>query len=360
MKRFCMCLLLALALSVNALALEVPTSTVVQNLNGSQQLIKTFVLSPDKDPQELIEKPFEQEGFLYTFADIVKDENHVADTTYHRETVTVETSTNDLSKILEQLESSIYYDDGTYKGTLALDHTSIRTEASGYETRSSTVTATKTIGPVDRNDMSYVPAKEAEQWSEPRSVPVLTESGELKTVQGYIQCKPFWSFDNSDATGRPSFDFANNGQIDLRDNRWKETLEGHIRFALAKEQQLRHIGRSGGLGALREADDVYNNLNRELIAALKLMHGTAFLGDVNFYGEDHKLVATGQKSVYEEYTGQMVYNFGCSFCVPTADETLEELIRAWNSNDTLPKKRINVSAIVDRVKEIGGINLLWY
>ena len=158
MKRLCMCLLLALALSVNALALEVPTSTVVQNLNGSQQLIKTFVLSPDKDPQELIEKPFEQEGFLYTFADIVKDENHVADTTYHRETVTVETSTNDLSKILEQLEPSINYDDGTYKGTLALDHTSIRTEASGYETRSSTVTATKTIGPVDRNDMSYVPA----------------------------------------------------------------------------------------------------------------------------------------------------------------------------------------------------------
>ena len=158
MKRLCMCLLLALALSVNALALEVPTSTVVQNLNGSQQLIKTFVLSPDKDPQELIEKPFEQEGYLYTFADIVKDENHVADTTYHRETVTVETSTNDLSKILEQLEPSIDYDDGTYKGTLALDHTSIRTEASGYETRSSTVTATKTIGPVDRNDMSYVPA----------------------------------------------------------------------------------------------------------------------------------------------------------------------------------------------------------
>lgn len=39
MKKLCMCLLLVLALSVNALALEVPTSTVVQNLNGSQQLI---------------------------------------------------------------------------------------------------------------------------------------------------------------------------------------------------------------------------------------------------------------------------------------------------------------------------------
>lgn len=158
MKKLCMCLLLALALSVNALALEVPTDTVVQNLNGSQQLIKTYVLSPDDDPQGLIEEPFEQEGYLYTFADIVKEDNHVSDTLYQRETVTVETASNDLSEILEQLEPSIDYDDGTYKGTLALDHTSIHTEASGYETRSSTVTATKTIGPVDRNDMSYVPA----------------------------------------------------------------------------------------------------------------------------------------------------------------------------------------------------------
>lgn len=158
MKKLCMCLLLALALSVNAFALEVPTDTVVQNLNGSQQLIKTYVLSPDADPQGLIEEPFEQEGYLYTFADIVKEENLLSDALYHRETVTVDTGTNDLSKILEQLEPSIAYDDGTYKGTLTLDHTSIHTEASGYETRSSTVTATKTIGPVDRNDMSYVPA----------------------------------------------------------------------------------------------------------------------------------------------------------------------------------------------------------
>lgn len=158
MKKLFMCLLLALTLTTSAAALEVPTDTVVQNLNGSQQLIKTYVLSPDADPQGLIEEPFEQEGFLYTFADIVKEDNHVSDALYHRETVTVETGTNDLSKILEQLKPSVDYDDGAYKGTLALDHTSIHTEASGYETRSSTVTATKTIGPVDRNDMSYVPA----------------------------------------------------------------------------------------------------------------------------------------------------------------------------------------------------------
>lgn len=158
MKKLCMCLLLAMALSINALALEVPTNTEVRNLNGSQQLIKTYVLPPDADPQELVEEPFEQEGYLYTFADIIKEENQMLDSSYHRETVTLETETDDLAAILERLKPSIEYDDGLYTGTLALDHTSIHTEAAGYETRSSNVTATKTIGPVDRNDMSYVPA----------------------------------------------------------------------------------------------------------------------------------------------------------------------------------------------------------
>lgn len=161
MKKLCMCLLLAMALSINALALEVPTNTEVRNLNGSQQLIKTYVLPPDADPQELVEEPFEQEGYLYTFADIVKEENQMLDSSYHRETVTLKTETDDLAAILERLKPSIEYDDGLYTGTLALDHTSIHTEAAGYETRSSNVTATKTIGPVDRNDMSYVPATTA-------------------------------------------------------------------------------------------------------------------------------------------------------------------------------------------------------
>ena len=158
MKRLLTCLLLAAALVTNACALEVPTDTTIQNLNGSQQLIKTFTLPPGADPQQLIEEPFDQEGWHYTFADIVKEENQVSDRKYHTETVTLETDTKDLGKILEQLATTLDYDDGTYSGVLTLDHTAIRTEASGYTSQAKTVTATKTIGPLDRNDMSYVPA----------------------------------------------------------------------------------------------------------------------------------------------------------------------------------------------------------
>lgn len=158
MKKAILCVLLTLAMSVNAFALEVPTDTVVQNLNGSQQAIKTYTVPLDQDPATLIEEPFELEGFLYTFANIVKTENPVEERKEHTEVVTIETSKKDLSVVLENLEPTIEYDDGVFKGRLALDHTSIVTEAAGYTSKSYTVTETKTIGQLDRNDMSYVPA----------------------------------------------------------------------------------------------------------------------------------------------------------------------------------------------------------
>ena len=158
MKKICLCLLLMAALTMSVNALEVPTSTVVQNLNGSQQVVKTYTVSPGVDAQTLIEEPFQLEGFLYTYADIVKEENRVSERQSHTEAVTVETTKKDLNVILEQLAPTMEYDDGDWAGTLALDHTSIQTQAAGYTTGSSTVTATKTIGPLDRNDMSYVPA----------------------------------------------------------------------------------------------------------------------------------------------------------------------------------------------------------
>ena len=91
--------------------------------------IKTYTIPADQDPATLIEEPFELEGFLYTFANIVKTENPIEETKEHTEVVTIETSKKDLSVILENLEPTIEYDDGIFKGTLALDHTSIVTEA---------------------------------------------------------------------------------------------------------------------------------------------------------------------------------------------------------------------------------------
>ena len=61
------------------------------------------------------------------------------------ETVTVETSSDDLTDILAALAPSIPYDDGEYVGELDLDHTTLTTVASGYTTKHGTVSATKVI-----------------------------------------------------------------------------------------------------------------------------------------------------------------------------------------------------------------------
>lgn len=151
-------LILILSLTTSAFAAEVPENLVVENLNGQQRMVKTYVLSPEADPDTLKEPSFDYDGFHYTWAYTTKEEQPYLETKSVTETVTVETSSKDLSAILAELAPSIAYDKDGYTGELALDHTTLVTEAAGYTTKYSTVTDTKVIGNLDRNDMSYVPA----------------------------------------------------------------------------------------------------------------------------------------------------------------------------------------------------------
>ena len=157
-RHLALCLLLALSLMTSAFAAEVPDTLVVENLNGQQRMVKTYVLSPDADPEALKEPSFDYDGFTYTWAYTTKEEQPYLDTKTVTQTVTVESSSKDLSDILALLSPSLAYDDGEYAGELALDHTTLSTEVSGYTTKYGSVTETKVIGNLDRNDMSYVPA----------------------------------------------------------------------------------------------------------------------------------------------------------------------------------------------------------
>ena len=154
LKTLALCLLLVLSLATEAMAAEIPEQLVVENLNGQQRMVKTYVLPPDADPDTLREPSFVYDGFTYTWAYTTKEEKPFYHVQTATETVTVETSSKKLDDILEALAPSIPYDDGEFIGELALDHTTIHPEAAGYAKGSRTVTATKTIGPLDRNDMS--------------------------------------------------------------------------------------------------------------------------------------------------------------------------------------------------------------
>ena len=98
------------------------------------------------------------DGYLYTWAYTTKVEHPYLESKSVTETVTVNTAKNDLAQILAELSPSMPYEKDGFSGELALDHTTLSTEASGYTTKYSKTTETKVIGNLDRNDMSYVPA----------------------------------------------------------------------------------------------------------------------------------------------------------------------------------------------------------
>ena len=147
----CAVLALTLNCTVSTFALEVPTETVVRNLDGVQEYIKVYTVPPETDAEGLIEQDFEYNGYTYTCTDIIKEENVYSDTKTHTETVTVETEKDDLDSILAALEPSTVYDDGEWRGVLSLDHTTIKTEPTGQETRSFAITEVKQIENLNSN-----------------------------------------------------------------------------------------------------------------------------------------------------------------------------------------------------------------
>lgn len=116
-----------------------------------------FTVAPDTDPQSLIDDVFEYDGYTYTYSSMTKEEQSYSEKEHHTETVTADTEKSDLSVVLKALSPSIEYDDGEFRGTLYLDHSTISTVASGYTTKSYTVSTTKEIDNLDTNDMAYVP-----------------------------------------------------------------------------------------------------------------------------------------------------------------------------------------------------------
>lgn len=170
----------------------------------------------------------------------------------------------------------------------------------------------------------------------------------------------FWNFENSDANGLFDMSYANRGKVYLSGPYWKERLEGCIGLALLRKRQHEYVRMTGGWWELREADETYNDFNRSIITYMKKACGSLYLGNINFNDDDkRKRICTGEESVYEEYTGQKIYNFHCTFAVPTKDESLEKMIRRWNIG-TEPHNAGVVDQIMARVDELGGEHFLWY
>lgn len=158
MRKIGALLTLLLLLSLSALAAHIPEEVITQNRDGRQLIVKTYTLSPQEDPAGLKEDPFDLEGFHYVHMETTKEEQAFQDSRQQSETVTLETRTNDLTAILAELPQTREYAQDGYYGVLTLDHTSLKTEASGYVTRTYTVTDTQQFTGLARNDPSFIPA----------------------------------------------------------------------------------------------------------------------------------------------------------------------------------------------------------
>lgn len=157
MKRIVATIALLSLLTLSASAAHVPEGVITENRDGRQLIIKTYTLSPEDDPTALIQPPFDLDGFHYEHMETVKEDQNFRDSKQHTETVTLETSTKNLSDILAQLAPTKEYSQDGYAGILTLDHTTLKTEASGYTTQRYTISDTRQYTDLDRNDPAYVP-----------------------------------------------------------------------------------------------------------------------------------------------------------------------------------------------------------
>lgn len=151
--------------------------------------------------------------------------------------------------------------------------------------------------------------------------------------------RPFlWNFENSDVNGKESYDFANHGQLDLRGHEEK-VLRGAIRTAYFRKMQNEYLAAMGGVLSIPEADDTYNDLNRDIIGAFIDM--------------------TDGKAVCGKFTGGELpkkpeppfWNFSMDFLLPKNDDAFEMLLQA---------AVLDMDEIHARLKKIGGIYFLWY
>ena len=120
------------------------------------------------------------------------------------------------------------------------------------------------------------------------------------------------------------------------------------------EEQDRYLYRHLDNGGRSEFDKSINEISRALIAALRRECGACYL--TNFYLP--KQVTKTAGNCYTPYTGQKIYNADFQIATPTQDDELKRLIVAYNTPPTKGSIEM-LNRIYERLKEIGGLALLW-
>jgi hypothetical protein len=132
---------------------------VTETVEGAfRQIVKTYELNENETPDDIPRANFERSGYMYTLTDILRKETASTDTREHTETVTLNTDTKDIEKIIPLLAQTMEFKtaDG-YLGILELDVASIKVETAGTKTTSYTTSVTREYPHLSANDTELVP-----------------------------------------------------------------------------------------------------------------------------------------------------------------------------------------------------------
>jgi hypothetical protein len=132
---------------------------VAETVDGAfRQIVKTYELNENEQPDDIPRADFERSGYMYTLTDILRKETASTDTREHTETVTLNTDTKDIEKIIPLLAQTMEFKtaDG-YLGILELDVASIKVETAGTKTTSYTTSVTREYPHLSANDTELVP-----------------------------------------------------------------------------------------------------------------------------------------------------------------------------------------------------------
>lgn len=144
----------------SAHAQEIPISQTEQMIDGRQTITQVFEVSPEVDPQTLIQEEIIQHGYRFTMTSITKNVATVEDekeiTQEYSVVVNVSNADSARLEALMSMPAFIDYDEEDYRGKLYPVISSLsgretgRTDHSGYKTIKKTYT-------YDYNDDSLVP-----------------------------------------------------------------------------------------------------------------------------------------------------------------------------------------------------------
>lgn len=119
---------------------------------------KVYQLPLSDDPSGIPTEDFVRGGRLYYLLDMTRKNEVGVDTKLHTESVTKPSDTNDLEKILQQLDAELEVttEDG-YTGTLQLDHTTVKVAVDGYDTKTQALSASRSYPNLSEADVSLIP-----------------------------------------------------------------------------------------------------------------------------------------------------------------------------------------------------------